>query len=242
MDLRVIWFVLLGFLLAGYAILDGFDLGVGMLHLCVRKDSERRALLASIGPLWDGNEVWLVASAGATFGAFPEVYATALSAYYLPFMTLLAALLLRAVAVEFRSKSDSPHWRSFWDVTFSLSSFLIAFLFGVAVGNSLLGLPIGPDHEFAGGLLDLLRLYALLVGVFAVATFAMHGALYLYLKVEGELQRRIQAWLWPAFGFFAATYALTAVVTLIGVPDATRNFREHPWVWGVALLNVLAVG
>lgn len=242
MDLRVIWFVLLGILLVGYAILDGFDLGVGMLHLCVRKDAERRVLLASIGPLWDGNEVWLVVFVGATFGAFPEAYATALSAYYLPFMMLLAALLLRAVAVEFRSKSESPNLRSFWDATFSLASLLIAFLFGVAVANSLLGLPIGPDHEFAGGLMDLLRPYALLVGVFAVATFVMHGALYLNLKVEGDLQRRIQTWLWPAFGFFAATYLLTAVITPLSVPDPTRNFREHPWVWGVVLLNVLAVG
>jgi NADH dehydrogenase len=242
MDLHVIWFVLLGVLLAGYAILDGFDLGVGMLHLFVRKDAQRRALLASIGPLWDGNEVWLVVFAGALFGAFPEAYATALSAFYLPFMLLLAALLFRAVAVEFRGKSARPGWRSFWDVMFSLSSLLISFLFGVAAANSLLGLPIGADHEFAGGLMDLLRPYALLVGVFAVATFAMHGALYLNLKIGGDLQRRIQVWLWPTFAFFAAMYVLTAVVTLAGVPDPTRNFREHPWVWGVVLLNLLAVG
>jgi cytochrome d ubiquinol oxidase subunit II len=241
MDLNVIWFVLLGVLLAGYAILDGFDLGVGMLHLFVRKEVERQVLLRSIGPLWDGNEVWLVVFAGATFAAFPEVYATAFSAFYLPVMMLLAALIFRGVAIEFREKSERGPWKALCDVVFSLASFLIAFLFGVGVGNSLQGLPIGPDHEFAGAFGDLFRPYGVLVGVFAVATMMLHGALYLDLKTTGDIRQRMHRWTWRAFGFFLVLFVLTAGVTVAHIPDAARNFRDHPWVWLVVLLNVLPI-
>src|SRR5947209_9278569 len=137
MDLHVFWFVLLGVLLIGYAILDGFDLGVGILHLCVREDLERRILLNSIGPLWDGNEVWLVVFGGALFAAFPGAYATAFSGLYLPFVLLLCALIFRGVSMEFRSKRPGRAWRACWDVAFCAASALASFLFGVAVGNSI---------------------------------------------------------------------------------------------------------
>src|SRR5436190_10265565 len=137
MDLNTIWFILLGVLLTGYAILDGFDLGVGILHLFVREDEERRVLMSSIGPLWDGNEVWLVTFGGALFAAFPDTYAAAFSGFYLPFMLLLFALIFRAVSMEFRSKQEWRWWRSFWDVSFCAASVLATFLFGVAVGNSI---------------------------------------------------------------------------------------------------------
>lgn len=241
MNLHLIWFILLGVLLVGYAILDGFDLGVGILHLFVKEDVDRRILLNSIGPLWDGNEVWLVVFGGGLFAAFPEAYATAFSSFYLAFMLLLVALIGRAVSIEFRSKSQHRFWRQYWDVSFCLSSLLVTFLFGAAVGDSILGLPIGPDREFAGGFLDLMRPYALVVGVFAVATFAMHGSIYIYLKTEGDLQKRVHQWIWGTFGFFLAMYLATTVLTLIHVPIATRNFRAYPWVWVVVLLNVLAV-
>jgi cytochrome d ubiquinol oxidase subunit II len=241
MDLHLVWFVLLGILLAGYAILDGFDLGVGMLHLLVRDDTERRILLNSIGPVWDGNEVWLVVFGGVSFAAFPDAYATAFSGFYLAFMLLLLALISRAVSIEFRSKAAHGFWRSFWDTTFFLGSLLATFLFGVAVGNSILGLPVGPDREYAGTFWDLLRPYALIVGLFAVATFMMHGSIYLYLKTDGELQKRIHRWMWTTFGFFLVVYLLTTIITLVEVRDATRNFGDHPWVWIVVLLNVLAI-
>ena len=176
MDLNLFWFALLGILLAGYAILDGFDLGVGILHLFVRKDEERRIFMNSIGPIWDGNEVWLVTFGGAMFAAFPEVYATVFSGFYTAFMLLLFALIFRAVSMEFRSKRPAPWWRQFWDVSFAAGSTLATFLFGVAVGNAMQGMPIGQDKEFQGTTMDLLRPYPLLVGVLAVATFAMHGA------------------------------------------------------------------
>jgi cytochrome d ubiquinol oxidase subunit II len=241
MDLNIFWFILLGVLLAGYTILDGFDLGVGIMHLAVKTDKERRILMNSIGPLWDGNEVWLVTFGGALFAAFPNAYATAFSGFYTAFMALLFALIFRAVSMEFRSKHDSPMWRSFWDVSFSLASAVATFLFGVAVGNAMRGMPIGADMEFHGAFLDLLHPYALLVGVFAVATFAMHGSIYLYLKTEGDLQKRIHGWMWRTFGIFLVLYILTTIFTLVAVPLATHNFHEHPWVWIVVVLNVLAI-
>lgn len=241
MDLNTIWFILLGVLLTGYAILDGFDLGVGILHLAVKKDEDRRIFMNAIGPLWDGNEVWLVTFGGALFAAFPHAYATAFSGFYTPFMALLFALIFRAVSMEFRSKHESPAWRQFWDISFCAASGLATLLFGVAVGNAMRGMPIGADMEFQGGLLDLLHPYALLVGLFAVATFAMHGSIYLYLKTEGELQQRIHGWMWKTFGIFLVFYLFTTIFTLVDVPLATRNFRQFPWVWIVVLLNVLAI-
>ena len=241
MDLNLFWFVMLGILLVGYALLDGFDLGVGILHLFVRKDEDRRILMNSIGPLWDGNEVWLVTFGGAMFAAFPEVYATVFSGFYTAFMGLLFALIFRAVSLEFRGKRENRRWRQFWDGSFFLGSTLATFLLGVAVGNAMQGMPIGPDREFKGVTLDLLKPYPLLVGVLAVATFALHGSLYLYLKTEGELQKRIHRWNWRAFGTFLVLYLFTTIYTVARVPLATRNFDRHPWVWLVVALNILAV-
>ena len=241
MSLNVLWFGILGVLLTGYAILDGFDLGVGIIHLAARNDTERRIFLNSIGPIWDGNEVWLVTFGGALFAAFPEVYATVFSAFYLPFMILLFALILRAVSIEFRGKVTHASWRAFWDIGFFSSSTLATLLFGVAVGNAMGGLPIDATKEFTGSFLDLVRPYPIVVGLLAVALFAMHGAIYLYLKTEGELHQRIHAWMWKTFGIFLALYMLTTILTLITYPAATRNFERAPWVWIVVLLNVLAI-
>ena len=156
MDLHILWFVLLGLLLFGYAVLDGFDLGVGMMHLFVTKDDhERRLCLNSIGPLWDGNEVWLVTFGGALFAAFPIAYASIFSGYYLAFMLLLFGLIFRAVAIEFRSKGKSMAWRRSFDVAFAVASIVVSFLMGVAVGNSLWGIPIGERGIYQGTLFDL---------------------------------------------------------------------------------------
>ena len=241
MDIYIFWFILMGILLTGYAILDGFDLGVGMLHLTAKTDKERRIFMNSIGPLWDGNEVWLVTFGGALFAAFPHAYATTFSAFYLPFMFLLFCLIFRAVSMEFRSKRDSRLWRSFWDGAFMVSSTVAALLFGVAVGNVIQGMPIGPDKEFAGTLIGLLNPYALTVGVMAVAAFALHGSIFLYLKTEGELQSRIKMRMWSNFGFFMIMYILVTIFTLTTNPDVTDQFRSNPWGWLIVVLNVLAV-
>ena len=240
-DLHIFWFAALGFLLTGYAILDGFDLGVGILHLFVSEDIDRRILMNSIGPLWDGNAVWLVTFGGALFAAFPEAYATAFSSFYLPFMALLFALIFRAVSMEFRSKREWRWWRQFWDCSFCFSSTLATFLFGVAVGNSMIGMKINQDREYAGSVFDLISPYSVLIGVFAVSLFALHGSIYLYLKTEGELQQRVRRWIWRAFALFLVLYATTSVVTLIKIPEATRHFATWPLAWGVVFLNVLAI-
>jgi cytochrome d ubiquinol oxidase subunit II len=242
MDLNLVWFITLGVLLTGYAILDGFDLGVGIMHLFVSDDHDRRILMNSIGPLWDGNEVWLVTFGGALFAAFPHAYATAFSGFYLPFMLLLFALIFRAVSMEFRSKQDMRWWRRMWDVSFTAASTLATFLFGVAVGNMMIGLPIGADMEYSGGmLLDLLGPFPLLIGAFAVVTFAMHGSIYLYLKTEGDLQQRIHGWMWRTFGLFLVFYVLVTIFTIASLPSAVRNFQQIPWAWVIVVLNVLAI-
>ncbi len=241
MDLNILWFILLGVLLTGYAILDGFDLGVGILHLGARDDMERRVMMNSIGPLWDGNEVWLVTFGGALFAAFPHAYATAFSAYYLAFMLLLSALIFRAVSLEFRSKRESPTWRRFFDGCFFGASALATWLFGVAVGNSMIGIPVGEDREYVGGFFNLLGPFPILVGCFAVSMFAMHGAIYLQLKTEGNLQRRVHKWMWRTFTVFVVLFLATTIYALAAVPSATQNFRQFPWAWVVVFLNVLAI-
>lgn len=241
MELQIFWFVMLGILMAGYGILDGFDLGVGILHLSVKTDSERRMMMGSIGPIWDGNEVWLVVFGGALFAAFPPVYAGAFTGFYLPFMILLFSLILRAVSLEFRSKNESKVWREFWDCAFFASSTCAAFIFGVAVGCTLKGLGINAEGSFFATTQDLFHPYPIMVGLFAVATCAMHGSIYLYLKTEGEIQKSVHKWMWQTFGFFIVAYMLTTILTLVLLPHATHNFREHPWSWLVVILNVLAI-
>lgn len=238
----VLWFFLLGFLLFGYALLDGFDFGVGMLHNAVGKtDRERRVILNSIGPIWDGNEVWLVTFGGALFAAFPTAYAVIFSAFYIPFMLLLFALIFRATAIEFRSKVHTKLWRDLWDFAFTAASFLAPFLMGVAVGNVVWGLAIDERGIYRGTLFDMLHPYALLMGLLAVSVFAMHGAIYLYLKTEGELQDRVVPWMWRTFGVFNALYIVVTIVTLVYRPEVTRHLVSYPIAWSLVLLNVLAV-
>jgi len=240
--LALIWFCILGGLLAGYAVLDGFDLGVGMLHLLLaRDDTERRLTLNSIGPLWDGNEVWLVTFGGAMLAAFPQAYATIFSGFYSAFMALLFALIFRAVSIEFRGKMKDRGWRTVWDLGFSLGSFLASLLFGVAVGNVLAGVPVEAAGEYRGAFLEQINAYPLLVGALTVALFAMHGTIFLYLRTEGELQQRIQRWMWHTFGVFLVFYIFTTMYTLVNIPHATANLERFPLLWVIPVVNVLAV-
>ena len=241
MDLNVVWFALLGALLAGYAILDGFDLGVGILQPLARDDRERRLFVNAIGPLWDGNEVWLVTFGGALFAMFPEAYATVFSGFYTAFMLLLFALILRAVSLEFRGKLASARWRGVWDAAFCASSLAAPILFGVAVGNAILGLPLDERGVYLGGFIDLLAPYPILVGCLAASLFAMHGAIFLYLKTEGAVQERLGRWMWHTWGLFFVLYLLTTMWTLAAVPTALRNFEHFPWATAVVVLNVLAI-
>ena len=240
-DLNSLWFALVGLLFIGYAILDGFDLGVGALHLFTHTDEERRGMINAIGPVWDGNEVWLVTGGGALFAAFPEVYATAFSGFYVPFMLLLFALILRAVAIEFRSKRASHAWRRTWDVSFTAASLLGSLLIGVALGNIAWGIPLGPGYEYLGSFWDLLNPYALLVGVTTVALFMMHGAIYLTLKTEGAIHDKVRGWINNTIIFFIICYATTTMATLLFVPHMTDNIRNDPVLFVLPLLNMLAI-
>lgn len=241
MDLNIIWFALIGVLLTGYAILDGFDLGVGALHLFTKTDEERRISINSIGPVWDGNEVWLVTGGGALFAAFPDVYATVFSGFYIAFMLLLFVLIFRAVAIEFRSKQESKRWRSAWDAAFSISSIVIALLMGVALGNIIRGIPIGADKEFTGTFIGLLNPYSLLVGITTVALFTMHGAIYLVMKTEGVLQNRVREWVNNTVIFFVICFVTVTMATLIYYPNMINLFKEYPAFFLVAILTMLAI-
>jgi cytochrome bd ubiquinol oxidase subunit II len=240
--LCIIWFMLLGVLLGGYAVLDGFDLGVGILHPFVpRNDRERRLALNSIGPLWDGNEVWLVTFGGAMFAMFPLVYASIFSGFYTAFMLLLFALILRAVSMEFRSKRKAALWRTVWDSAFFLGSSLAALLFGVAVGNVMAGIDLNSSGDFEHGILSQLHPFALLVGLLTVVLFGLHGAIYLYLKTENDFQRRLEPVIWRCFGLFLILYLFTTMFALVSYPHLLHGFRRFPWLWIVPMLHVLAI-
>ena len=226
MDYNLLWFVLVGVLFSGYAVLDGFDLGVGTLILGIKDDHERRLFYNAIGPVWDGNEVWLVTGGGALFAAFPAVYATVFSGFYLAFILLLFALIFRAVAIEFRSKEPWTWWRRWWDRGFCAGSTTAAMLIGVTMGNIVWGIPLDARGEFAGSLLGLLHPYALLVGVTTVALFMMHGAIYLHLKTEDALQARIRTWINPLIIAFIVCYALTTLATLTAAHQSSEKIFQ----------------
>ena len=238
-NLPAVWFYLVGLLLTGYAILDGFDLGVGILHLFTRTDEERQLMINTIGPVWDGNEVWLVTAGGALFAAFPDVYATVFSGFYMAMMLLLVTLIMRAIAIEFRSKLTMPWWRQMWDVSFAGGSLLSTLLFGIAFGNIAAGVPILPDKEFGGTFWSLLNPYALLIGLTTVALFAMHASIYVVMKTEGPLQTKVRGWVRHTTGLFMAMFGLTTVVTLLYVPHMCDAARQNPLILAVAVLMLL---
>lgn len=237
--LQIIWFWLIGILIAGYAILDGFDLGVGVLSPFVAKtDKERRLLLNAIGPFWDGNEVWLLTAGGALFAAFPHVYATVFSGFYLAMMLVLFALILRAVSFEFRSRIESPSWRRAWDWVFFVGSFLPALLTGVALGNIVRGVPLSAEMEFSGSFLTLLNPLALLVGLAGLAMFMTHGAIYLMVKTDGEVAERAERWANTGWIALAALAVLTTLVAVVDAPARFDVYLRSPFAWVIPLLVI----
>lgn len=240
MDLNIVWFILIAVLYVGFFVLEGFDFGVGiLLPVLGRDERSRRMLINTIGPHWDANEVWLLTAGGATFAAFPHWYATLFSGFYLALFLLLVALIIRGVAFEFRSKDDNLRWRRVWDWAIFLGSLLPALLLGVAFANILRGVPIDAQMNYVGGFWNLLNPYALLVGLLAVTGFALHGAIFLSLKTDGELQQRsrlVARRLWPAtlillIVAFVGTYLATDAQARLGV-----NPGLIPLSAGLALL------
>ncbi len=228
--LQVIWYILIGVLLLGYSILDGFDLGIGTLFPFLAKDEgEKRVLLNAIGPFWDGNEVWILTGGGALFAAFPKTYATVFSGFYLALMLVLFALIFRAVSFEFRAHSQGG--RSFWEWSFIIGSFLPALLYGVALGNVVYGVPmkeIAGNIEYAGSFFTLLRPYPLLIGVFGLVMFLMHGATYAALKSEGALYERARKAVLSLWWAFLVLGLLTFVATAILIPGSLS--RVLAWI------------
>jgi cytochrome d ubiquinol oxidase subunit II len=241
MDLNTFWFFLVGVLLTGYAVLDGFDLGTGPLLLCTNSDQERRIFLNAIGPIWNGNEVWLVTGGGALFAAFPQVFATVFSGFYDAFMLVLTALIFRAVAIEFRSQRPSTSWRATWDVTFAISSVLSALLLGVAFGNIVWGIPLDSGREFEGNLITLLHPYALFTGFTAVVLFIMHANIYLVLKTDGPLQEKLMRWTTLTVPAYLACFVALNAVTLLACPHIVGALRERPLILGALFVVGLLV-
>lgn len=240
-DLQLTWFLLVGVLLTGYAILDGFDLGVGIWYLFARKQDERPALLNAVGPLWDSNEVWLLTGGGALFAAFPHVYATVFSGFYLALMLLLFALIFRAVAFEARNKSESPAWRGAWDYAFALGSALPALLFGVALGNIIRGLPLDEARNYTGDFFGLLNPYALLVGLLGFAMIATHGAVFITLKVEGDLANRAKRWArWSCIAFLCL-FLLVDHVTVLNRKELIGNYLSYPILWVIPVIALASI-
>ncbi|MGW4425208.1 cytochrome d ubiquinol oxidase subunit II [Streptosporangium sp. NPDC004631] len=232
MELTTVWFLLIAVLWTGYFVLEGFDFGVGvLLPFLGRDETDRRTILATIGPVWDGNEVWLIVAGGATFAAFPEWYATLFSGFYLPLFAILVALILRGVAIEYRGKSDNPRG---WDRSMFFGSLLPAFLWGVAFANIVRGVPLDADHEYTGSLLTLLNPYALLGGLATLTLFTLHGALFLTLRTEGDLRAR------------AATLSKLLTLAALAVGGAflviTQLTVGRPATWVVAGIAAAGIG
>ncbi|MBB6002695.1 cytochrome d ubiquinol oxidase subunit II [Arcicella rosea] len=240
-DLPTWWFAVIGAVFTGYAILDGFDLGAGAIHLLFKKEESRRIALNAIGPVWDGNEVWLVIGGGALFAGFPEVYATLLSAFYIPFMLFLMVLILRAIAIEFRSKETMLWWRQLWDIVYSISSMMIAFLLGVVLGNLIQGIPIDENFEYQGDFVQLLNPYALLTGLTTLASCTMHGSIYLVMKTEKRLYTKLSIMVSDTSRFFVVCYILQTMVTLVYFPNMSATFKAHPTLFAVPLITVLII-
>jgi cytochrome bd ubiquinol oxidase subunit II len=234
MELTTVWFGLIAVLWAGYFLLEGFDFGVGMLLPVLAKgERERRLLINTIGPVWDGNEVWLLVAGGATFAAFPEWYATLFSGFYLPLLIILVALILRGVAFEYRGKVDSPLWRKRWDACIIGGSLVPALLWGVAFGNILRGVKLDARHEYVGSFFDLLNPYALLGGLTTLTLFALHGAVFLALKTDGDVRFRA--------GRLAGRLAVPAIVVAGGFLVWTQAAHGDAWSWALSVVAAAAL-
>src|SRR5271156_5675935 len=249
---NTLWFGIVAVMFAIFAVLDGFDMGVGIVHLVVaRTDSERRVLLESIGPVWDGNEVWLIAGGGTLFFAFPAAYASGFSGFYLPLMIVLWLLILRGIAVEFRNHIASPVWTPFWDVVFAGASVLLALFFGAALGNVIRGVPLDANDSFflplwtnfrIGPEPGILDWFTITLGLASVAALTMHGALWIAMKTCGDLQtraRRVASLGWIIVVLLSVALLLIVPLTL---PHFARRYAARPWgfIFPIAALGSIA--
>jgi cytochrome d ubiquinol oxidase subunit II len=231
--LRNIWFILIGVLLAGYSILDGFDLGIGALFPFLgKKEDEKEALIKSIGPFWDGNEVWLLTGGGALFAAFPHAYATVFSGFYLALMVVLFSLIFRAVSLEFRAHDTKR--KGLWEGAFTVGSLLPSLLFGVALGNVIVGVPLDNTMNYTGNFFSLLRPFPLAIGLLGLAAFLFHGSTYVAMKVGGVVQERARNLAKKILPRYEALFILAFVLTVVYVRDALK--KPLAWVFTVVVV------
>lgn len=240
-DYPTLWFLVVGATFSGYAILDGFDLGAGALHLFLKKEESRRIALNAVGPVWDGNEVWLVIGGGTLFAGFPVLYGTLLSAMYIPFVLFLLFIILRAVAIEFRSKEEMTWWRKTWDVVYSFSSIMLALCLGIVLGNVLQGMPLDENYEFQGDWLSFFNPYAILTGLTVLALMTLHGGIYLCLKTEGKLFDKVERLVKYAIIAFVILFSLLSLYSLIYYPHLSNRLKEIPYLFIVPLLGILSI-
>lgn len=241
MSLSLIWYGVVGISMIAYAILDGFDLGVGCLHLFSRGDQERQMFFKAIDPVWDGNEVWLVIIFGGLLAGFPPVYSFICSTFYSLIMLLIAGLILRIVSIGFRSIHPHPLWRGSWDIVFTLSSLTIALSLNILLAHLIRGLPIDHYGYLVMPLVDLLTPYVLLIAVTGVIAMMMHGALYLVMKVEGDLQKRVRRLAWVSVVLLLIGYLLSVMATMRNLSYMREMMWRTPWPCAVMMLPLLAM-
>lgn len=240
-DYPTMWFLVVGALFSGYAILDGFDLGAGAWHLFFKKEDSRRIALNAVGPVWDGNEVWLVIGGGALFAGFPEAYATLFSAMYIPFILFLGFLIFRAVSIEFRGKEPMKWWKKTWDISYNISSAMLALLLGVVLGNVLVGINMNENYIFTGHWLEFLNPYSLVVGLTTLSIFMVHGAIYLTMKTEGRLFEKIVRLLWRSIIVFVVLFIIITIISIFYFPHLTDRFLNQPILFVVPVLAFLSI-
>lgn len=241
MDFAILWYIVLGLASMAYCILDGFDLGVGALHLFAKNDQQRRIFLNAIGPVWDGNEVWIVIMMGGLFAGFPNAYATIFSGFYTLFMILIAGLIFRACAIEFRSKSESPLWRSLWDIIFSIASILVGLIVGLLLGNMIEGVPLNAEQDYVGTFRDFFGPYSIIVAITAMSLFAMHGTIYLTMKTEGEAHEVVRKWINKAIFIFICMYTITSIATVIYMPHMIQHIFDKPFTIIFPIIAFLSI-
>lgn len=242
LDYPTWWFLVIGGLFSGYAILDGFDFGAGAWHLFLNKEESRRIALNAIGPIWDGNEVWLVIGGGAIFAGFPVLYAVLFSTMYIPFMLFLFFIILRGISIEFRGKEEMLWWKKMWDVSYSISSIMLGFLLGVVLGNILTGFPIDANQEVEPqDFMSFINPLSVLTGFTSLTLFMAHGAIFLLLKTEGRLYAKLSILLKNGLIAFVLFFTVSTIYVLLYVPSLSDALKSQQWLFVIPILLILAV-
>ena len=238
---QFIMYAVFMFAIVAYTVLDGFDLGVGCLHLFSKGDQERRLMINSIGPVWDGNATWIVIGGGVLFAAFPKAFSILTPNLYTPFMLLLFGVMLRAASIEFRSKGHQKWWTKLWDGGFFFASFVLALIVGLFLGNLIQGLPLDEKGVLVGGAIDLFAPYPLLIAILGIACFMMHGSLYLLMKTEGEFHQKVRGWAHRCILFFIITWFAGTLATFLTQPRMVEPFYHYPEIGIFPLLSLTSI-